>query len=99
MPDYDEYDISYKDRSVLSNASAKSPPGASGCEHLLVLDGVISGTWKRVAKDKTLDIETTLFVPLNKVQQQAIENAVKRYCLFMPGSAENHWAFMRGVET
>jgi hypothetical protein len=84
MPDYDEYGMSYKNRSALINADTMSMVnrGESGFNHMIVIDGLIEGAWKRIVKNNTVEIETSFFNPLNKTKQQAVKQAVKQYCSF-----------------
>ena len=85
MPDYDEYGISYKDRSALRNPNAsadKIKETTTVYSHWLVVDGLISGTWKRIQKGKLIEAETTLFAQLTTNQKQSIKKAVDKYCRF-----------------
>ncbi|HZI24956.1 MAG TPA: winged helix DNA-binding domain-containing protein [Chryseolinea sp.] len=84
MPDYDEYGISYKDRSALfekTNAKMKVHD-ISPYSHMLVVDGVISGTWK-IADNKSAEVQVMPFFKLTERKQQAITQAVKRYKTFL----------------
>ena len=85
MPDYDEYGISYKDRSALFKKiqqTATDVTNVSPYSHMLIVDGVISGTWKTMDR-KPMQIEVTPFFPMPKFKQQAIAQAVKRYKSFL----------------
>lgn len=81
MPDYDEYGISYKDREVLNPREHKGPMrnGMSVFNHLVIVDGIMAGTWTRNAKAK---VKVTLFHPLNRRQQRSLQKAVDRYEAF-----------------
>lgn len=93
MPDYDEYGMSYKNRSVLfSSPSGKTgskkltlenPEKSSAYDHMIVIDGRIAGTWNRTIKNNTIFIETTSFYSLSKSKHQEVLNAVKRYSSFV----------------
>ena len=68
MPDYDEYGIGYKDRSALLKKiqqTATDVTNVSPYSHMLIVDGVISGTWKMMNR-KALEIEVTPFFPMPK---------------------------------
>jgi len=85
MPDYDEYGIGYKDRSALLKKiqqTATDVTNVSPYSHMLIVDGVISGTWK-VLDRKPIEVEVTPFFPMPKMKQQAIAQAVKRYKSFL----------------
>jgi len=58
MPDYDEYGISYKNRSALFQLHDKNIPverqGENTYYHMIVIDGLIAGTWRRTIKNHTI---------------------------------------------
>jgi hypothetical protein len=85
MPDYDEYGISYKDRSGLKNpkvSADKIKANSTDYSHWLVIDGFISGTWNRIQKSKQVTAETALFTPITAAQKHALNKAVEKYCRF-----------------
>lgn len=86
MPDYDEYGMSYKDRSALFDQAFDLSVFKNGnpfFNRMIILDGKIEGTWKRVIKNNAVTIETVPFKPLTKVNQQALARAIKKYCEFV----------------
>jgi hypothetical protein len=86
MPDYDEYGMSYKDRSVLmpqTKAVQQKLRSSSEYSHWLVIDGQISGVWERKAKAKTIDVTATPFLKLSKEQARSVKNAVNRFVTFV----------------
>jgi hypothetical protein len=86
MPDYDEYGMSYKDRSAIFNTTADLSQFKNDnpiFNRMIILDGKIEGTWKRVIKNNNVTIETVPFGPLSKTKQQALAKAIKKYCLFV----------------
>lgn len=86
MPDYDEYGMSYKDRSALFSLPPKileNPKLNIPYNRMIVADGQIVGSWKRTIKNKEVDVETDYFKPINKKQQTAVQRAVKKYCTFV----------------
>ena len=85
MPDYDEYGMSYKDRSVLISLETKpqlEQAVKSGNYHLIIIEGMIAGTWKRIVKGKNISVETTPFQELNKMQKQALDKAEDQFLKF-----------------
>jgi hypothetical protein len=84
MPDYDEYGIGYKDRSALfeKNYSKMKVHDLSPYSHMLVMDGMISGTWK-TTNNKSAEIQVTPFFPLTERKQHAITQAVQKYKSFL----------------
>jgi len=88
MPDYDEYGISYKDRSALFPAhKEKMIPAGNGSfqGHLLVVDGVAGGLWQRNPAGNRLPERIQPFFDWSKPQKQAVDRAVERYTAFMTG--------------
>lgn len=82
MPDYDEYGMSYKDRSAIFMSEGivrESQEGNTVSNHMIIVDGVIKGTWQWSLKNKSVHIETTLFTKLNERENRALEKAIKRY--------------------
>ncbi len=76
MPVYDEYGISYKDREILFDKDA----GQSVFTNVLVVNGKEGGSWQKNPRNEP---EVTPFPSLPKARLQEINNAVKRYRLFM----------------
>jgi hypothetical protein len=88
MPDFDEYAVSYKDRSALfgtKNNTGNIKTGNPLFGHALIVDGVAAGTWQRTIKGSNTIVETKTANPLSKIKQQAVEKAVKRYLEFVGG--------------
>ena len=86
MPDYDEYGMGYKDRSAIFNTFVDLSrfKGENPIfNRMIILDGRIAGTWKRIIKNNSVAIETVPFSPLPKIKQQALIKAIKKYCLFV----------------
>lgn len=85
MPDYDEYGISYKNRSAISikDISPETLGENAAYYHMVVIDGVMAGNWKRTIKNNTVTIITNFFILLSKQKHQAVRNAVKRYSSFV----------------
>ena len=92
MPDYDEYGMSYKDRSALFNGTVDLSLFKNGnpfFNRMIILDGKIEGTWKRTFKNNKAVVETFPFKSLNKTKQQALEKAIKKYSAFVGKELEN----------
>lgn len=81
MPDYDEYGISYKDRSALNPHKIQSlqPNGRWEILRVIIADGVMVGGWKPVETKSETNVETHLKVNLTKAQQASLRKAVKRF--------------------
>lgn len=81
MPDYDEYGISYKDRSLFMEALTQFK-GKKKYPHTLIVNGVAAGTWKRREKNKSLHIDTAFVAQPEKVKEQQLKKATDRYLSF-----------------
>jgi hypothetical protein len=85
MPDYDEYGISYKNRSAIFDADAYAKHTSRGnpvYNRMIVADGRIVGAWKPI-RSKTTEVETTFFIPLSNAKLQAVKKAIQRYSEFV----------------
>jgi hypothetical protein len=85
LPDYDEYGISYKNRSALSSGKItnnENQDGSTANNHWIVIDGRIEGNWQCKIKNNTIAVETRFFTPLGKTKQREILRAIKRYTSF-----------------
>lgn len=85
LPDYDEYGMSYKDRSVISPGSQvlkDNNVDTSAYQHWVILDGIVAGTWKKSIKDKKLHVETSVYRTLSKAEERTVQNAVWDYVTF-----------------
>ena len=86
LPGFDEYVLGYGDRSaVLDPAYAQRIcPGDNGMFiPTLVIDGEITGTWKRTLKKNTVVIEVTPFRPLTPAENHALDAAAQQYGEFL----------------
>ena len=86
MPDYDEYGMSYKDRSAILNLGSsilQSQDANTASNHMVVIDGIIKGTWRHTFKNNSVNIETTPFTVLSEKEKHELEKAIKRYKEFV----------------
>jgi hypothetical protein len=82
---YDEYIIAYTDRSDLGSdakATEKMPSMGNALTAVIVIDGKIVGTWRRVNKGKKIDLTLSPFRPLTKVQHNALKDEAEKYGAF-----------------
>ncbi|WAC10415.1 winged helix DNA-binding domain-containing protein [Dyadobacter pollutisoli] len=82
LPGFDEYMLGYTDRSVILNVahSPKIVPGNNGMfMPTIVINGKVGGTWKRVLKKDTVQIEIIPFGKLNLAKKKSIETEAKKY--------------------
>jgi hypothetical protein len=86
LPNYDEYIVGYTDRSAIFNISHNKKLDARSnvlFTHTMVINGQITGTWKRTLKAKTVEVELNPFRPLTKTEKRALTEAVKRFGEFL----------------
>lgn len=89
LPNYDEY-ISYKDRGAMfdeADAEKMDPEKNTVLPHMIIINGLMVGTWKRTLTKSTVVLETSLFAPLNKAESCALADAAERYGQFLGLSA------------
>lgn len=82
---YDEYTIAYKDRSALEEGRTYQSLITMGnaLTAVIIIEGRIAGTWKRVLKKNLVEIKLNPFRKFTKSESEAIEKAAKRYGAFM----------------
>jgi len=85
LPNYDEYIVSYKDRSAAIKSADidKADPRGTIFNNTIVVNGRIMGTWKRGFRKNTMMISISPFAKLSKANNAAITAAAKRYTKFL----------------
>ncbi|HYO50841.1 MAG TPA: winged helix DNA-binding domain-containing protein [Chloroflexia bacterium] len=85
LPNYDEYHIGYKDHSPVFDAANEAKLNARNnvFSHLIAIDGLIIGTWKRTLKKDAVIIERSIFAPLHEAEACAFAVAAERYGRFV----------------
>jgi Winged helix DNA-binding domain len=81
MPDYDEYGMSYKERSAL-RPSAVGPHTTLAYNRMIVVDGQIVGSWRRSLVGKSISVETDYLVSLARAKLRVLAQATRRYVAF-----------------
>ena len=90
LPGFDEYLLGYRDRSAALDPSdaPKVVPGSNGrFLSTIVVNGRVTGTWKRSLQTKSVRIDLSPFRSLTDSEMRAVEVASKQYCEFL-GAAE-----------
>jgi hypothetical protein len=88
MPDYDEYGMGYIDRSAIFNPvkiTANFKRNNPVFNRMIIIEGIIEGTWQRTIKGKSVVVETFPFNTLNKNKSAALAKAVDRFIKFTNG--------------
>jgi hypothetical protein len=82
LPNYDEYIIGYQDRSAAFDAGdtkMKNPRDNVVFNHTILINGKVSGTWKRnISKGKVM-LAVDPFVTLSVAEEKGLDAAVQRY--------------------
>ena len=92
MPDYDEYGISYKDRSALLPHSAGGPESRGktlAYNRMIVAGGKIVGSWRRTSAGKAVTVETDFAVPLAGRHLRSVARATRRFQDFSRSSIDD----------
>ena len=90
LPAFDEFIISYKDRtaSLPFENHVKTVSNNGIFRPIIVINGLVTGIWKRtILKDKVL-IETELFQSISKSTKNKIEKAFMKYGDFLSKKVE-----------
>jgi hypothetical protein len=90
LPVYDEYTVSYKDRSAIFDDShtSKLDPREGLLANAMVLNGQVVGTWKRTFKKNTVTIEATPFIRLSSSETHLFAEAAHCYSEFLRMSVD-----------
>ena len=85
LMNYDEYVIGYTDRSAIFDISniKKLDSRGSPLTNTIVINGQITGTWKRTMKAKNVVIELNPFRALTETEKQSLTKATERFGKFL----------------
>lgn len=85
LPAYDEFIISYKDRSAsLSFENHKKAVSNNGMFWpVIVINGKVTGTWKRSIKKDNVIMETKFFKQPDKAEKSMVEEASEKFGRFL----------------
>ena len=87
LPSYDEYLISYKDRSMaLAPEYYRKAFNTFGIFYPVILhNGKIVGNWNKSAKKKQFGVESSFFIPGIEVDEGELDKAKERFRVFNNG--------------
>lgn len=90
LPAFDEFIISYKDRSAALNTEHHSRSISQNgiFRPVIIINGQVRGLWKRTIKKDKLIVETEFFRPQNKTSKKLIEKASKTFGHFLDRKTE-----------
>ncbi|HSW87706.1 MAG TPA: winged helix DNA-binding domain-containing protein, partial [Candidatus Saccharimonadales bacterium] len=86
LPNYDEYIVGYTDRSAIFDTSHISKLDARAnplFQNTIVINGQITGTWKRDIKKNRIQMSTKLFRTMTGEEHHAIDLAIKKFEQFL----------------
>jgi hypothetical protein len=87
LPAYDEYTVAYKDHSaILDQAYRERVVAAFGI--VIVVDGRIAGSWKRVLGTSRVRLTLAVFGEPSDAERAAIARATERYGAFLERPVE-----------
>ncbi|HXA00727.1 MAG TPA: winged helix DNA-binding domain-containing protein [Cytophagaceae bacterium] len=89
LPAFDEFIISYKDRSASLHAdhSKKTVSDNGIFRPTIVINGQVKGLWKRIVKKDKVMVEASLFQP-DKIRKSLIEKAAVTFRHFLDKKVE-----------
>ncbi|MDO8736024.1 MAG: winged helix DNA-binding domain-containing protein [Thermoleophilia bacterium] len=82
LPGFDEFLLGYKDRSAVlaQSRTASIIPSRNGVmKPVIVIDGIVSGTWKRTFRKNDVLVTASPFEPLSRSGVRAFRQAAERY--------------------
>lgn len=87
LPPFDEYTVAYRDRSAVLDARFAKKVNAGGgmLNAIVVVDGMVVGTWKRTLRGKSVDIALSLFGDVDA----SFDRAKARYVAFLRGGVRS----------
>ncbi len=85
LPAFDEFIISYKDRTAMLDSDNHSKAISSNgiFRPTIVYNGKVIGLWKKVVKKSTPTVEPNFFQRPSKTVKQLVEDAAARYEAFL----------------
>lgn len=85
LPAYDEFIISYRDRSasLISEDHKKAISDNGLFRPIVVVNGKVAGTWKRVQKKDAIWVEPNYFHPVSERVRKQVENKALEYRRFI----------------
>jgi hypothetical protein len=91
LPNYDEYTVAYADRNPIRAADhipRFDSRGDTILNSVVLVDGRVAGTWKRVVQKTAVHVAVTLFRSLTDDESAAVVAAAERYGRFLELRAE-----------
>lgn len=85
LPAYDEFLVSYADRSASETEASKkfTDRGQAIFTSVVIVNGLVAGTWKREITNKGVSVKVRKFEKLSKQVEAGIKREMKRYAKFI----------------
>jgi hypothetical protein len=86
LPNYDEYVIALKDYGPVLDSALRDRIGQNRhvlAQHLIVLDGLVVGGWRRELDKSGVRVEATLLTPLSVAAKKALRSEAERFAHFL----------------
>jgi hypothetical protein len=86
LPNFDEYSVAYRDRSALGQRLKKCGVDLrndKSLANIIVVDGQLIGSWKRMFKRDVVIVEVALLTGVNRTERKAIAAAARKYSDFL----------------
>ncbi len=86
LPNYDEYTVSYKDRSAIlavPHTSKLDTRSSSPFNHVIVLNGRIAGIWKRTLEKDKVQVILNPFTQFSDAETRAVAAVADHYGAFL----------------
>lgn len=90
LPNYDEFTVAYADRSLLIGPrfpAAADPRADPIFKNVIILDGLIAGTWQRALGPKTPAPTLSPFASFSRATRRVVERAAEHYRVFAAGAS------------
>ena len=86
LPNYDELFIGYRDRRAALDrlvGESRLQGSAAVFGNVIEIDGQLVGGWRRIAKGKSIAVETTYFTSVTAAERKEVDAQVARYKAFL----------------
>lgn len=85
LPNYDEYLVGYTNRELLMREDSKalSRDGNPIFSNTIVINGKVEGSWKRVLKPGSVQVNPAPFTLLSPAKQKQLQQAIDKYSRFV----------------
>jgi hypothetical protein len=83
LPSYDEYTVGYKERNLFLQEKYKDAARNGIFSPVILIDGKIEGTWKRVIGKNGATVDTQQFQKFSPRTLEMLNKAVKNYKKFL----------------